>query len=62
MNDWHLLDTDTPKDRTLLGCDMAEEYLPFVMIWDDAFGWCDPHKDALYSPTHWMEQPVPPYS
>jgi hypothetical protein len=46
------------KDRTLLGCDMAEAYLPFVMIWDDAFGWCDPHKDALYSPTHWMEQPA----
>lgn len=62
MNDWHLLTADTPKDRTLLGCDMAEYYLPFVMILDDAFGWCGAHMDALYSPTHWMEQPAPPHS
>ncbi|WP_256461276.1 hypothetical protein [Tardiphaga sp. 37S4] len=41
MNDWHLLYANTPKDRTLLGRDMAEEYLPFLMIWDA---------------TQWMEQ------
>lgn len=60
LNEWKLIDENTPKDRSILVYAPGREGLgPLITIckWHEDVGFC---IDLIREPTHWQELPEPP--
>ena len=61
---WQPIET-APKDGTwILLTEVLEGQMitghPFILYWDDRWGWGDIYGKRDVNPTHWMPLPDPP--